>query len=151
MSQQEIIIQMMQEYGRTGFHTGPVSENRIEQIEKSLNLELPESYKWFVRNYGYGGIEGVVIEGVAKTEVPTTVEATEDYRKYGLPKSYVVIQNLGEYMWCLDTGNMKNGECPVVNWSQVGGLGKLNYESFYSYLIDRFQESIDNLDDDDGI
>ncbi|MCY9389544.1 SMI1/KNR4 family protein, partial [Bacillus haynesii] len=40
----------------------------------------PESYKWFLKNYGSGGIFGVEIIGY-DLEGAYVVEQTEDYRK----------------------------------------------------------------------
>ncbi|MCQ6264693.1 SMI1/KNR4 family protein [Fictibacillus sp. WQ 8-8] len=37
-------------------------------------------------------------------------------------KSLVVIEDSGEYAYCLDTTHMRNNECPVIVWNRQGGL-----------------------------
>ncbi|PMB05798.1 hypothetical protein CEN49_17270 [Fischerella thermalis CCMEE 5273] len=144
----ERILAMVREYSEDSFFTGSVHESRIEQIEQLLGVKLPDDYKWFVKNFGHGGIGGVVILGVAKTEVPTCVKYTQRYREYGLPHSLVVIENCDEWVHCLDTKHMKNGECPVVDWDRFGNVGTIKYDNFYDFVLDQFNEAIDNLDDE---
>jgi antitoxin YobK len=73
------------------------------------------------------------------------VNTTRSLREYGLPKSLVVIENMDEYVYCLDTAQMNNNECPIVDWDQSFGVGKKRYNNLYSYLYDRFKDAIENL------
>ena len=43
--------------------TGGVDERQIAFIQNELGVELPKSYRWFLSNYGSGGIFGVDISG----------------------------------------------------------------------------------------
>ncbi len=43
--------------------TGGIGEDKISKIEQDLKVKLPESYKWFLRNYGSGGVYGIDILG----------------------------------------------------------------------------------------
>jgi antitoxin YobK len=61
--------------------TGGVDDNRIIEVEKELNVILPESYKWFLREYGHGGVAGVTILGIGLSGVPSVVRFTQRYRK----------------------------------------------------------------------
>ena len=88
------------------YFTGEVDENRIKQAEKVLGVNFPESYKWFLRSYG----TSASIYGIGLSETPAVVKYTLNYRKFGLPKSLVVIKDVGEWVYCLDTGRMKNNE-----------------------------------------
>ena len=99
------------------FFTGGISEKKINYIENELGVILPESYKFFLGNYGSGGMFGVEIIGCGYSEIPRVVEMTKFYRKYGLPKDLVVIEDVDEYQYCLQTSLMNDGECPVVNWA----------------------------------
>ncbi|MFC4076160.1 SMI1/KNR4 family protein [Salinithrix halophila] len=146
--EKEKILEMIREYGESHDFTGSVDETRIEQIEKMLEVPLPEDYKWFVRNFGHGGIAGVEILGVAKTEIPPCVRYTHRYREYGLPHSLVVIENCDEWVYCLETNEISNGKCPVIDWDRLGNIGVQKYENFYKFLLDEFTEAVDNLDDD---
>ncbi|SMO63794.1 SMI1/KNR4 family protein [Melghirimyces algeriensis] len=146
--EKEKILMIIREYGDSHDFTGSVDETRIEQIENMLEVTLPEDYKWFVRNFGHGGIAGIEILGVAKSEIPTCVRYTQKYREYGLPHSFVVIENCNEWIYCLDTSKMNNGECPVIDWDRLGNVGIQQYKNFYKFLLDELTEAANNLDDD---
>ncbi len=62
---------------------------------------------------------GVWIEGGSPGEIEESpvIEATRTFQEQGLPEGYVFIVNHGQYMLFLDTNQMKDGECPVLNWS----------------------------------
>ncbi|SFT02315.1 SMI1/KNR4 family protein [Marininema halotolerans] len=115
-----------------------------------LEVNFPDSYKWYIQNYGHGGVEGVEILGIAHIAMPV-VEETVHYRQHGLPPQYVVVEDCGEYVYCLDTSRMENGECPIINWAIWEPIAIDKFDDFYSFLVDRFQEEIDNLDDDDEL
>jgi len=127
------------------FFTGGVSEEFIHEIEKKLTVQLPESYKWFLSQYGYGGINGVLIEGVGLDKSLQVVKTTLNLRRYGLPESLVVIENIDEYVYCLDTAQMNKNECPILDWDQGSGIGENQYSNLYDYLYDRFNDAIENL------
>ena len=138
---EELIMSQEEEF----FFTGGVTVKLIMKIEKELNTQLPESYKWFLRHYGYGGINGVFIQGVGLDNSLQVVNATRNLREYGLPKNLVVIENMDEYVYCLDTSQMANNECPIIDWDQSIGIGEEQYDNLYSYLFDRFNDAIENL------
>ena len=57
------IVDMIKHYGEENDFYGRINEDDIKLVEKSLNIVFPESYKWFIRNYGSGGICGVEVLG----------------------------------------------------------------------------------------
>lgn len=77
---------------------------KLNYIETALNVRLPESYKWFLREYGEGGLYGVNILGYNFVDAGI-VEQTEDYRS--LTDGIVVIEYIDEFSYCLDTNKMK--------------------------------------------
>ncbi|MFF2496854.1 SMI1/KNR4 family protein [Peribacillus sp. NPDC058075] len=100
-----------------------VSEDKVKETEQKLKVSLPESYKWFLRNYGSGGIFGIDILGYDLVG-PSVVDATKDYQKhYKLIDGIVIIENVDEFAYCLDTNKMKDGECPVIMWDNQEGYG----------------------------
>ncbi|MEY9869061.1 hypothetical protein ABIE66_004440 [Peribacillus sp. B2I2] len=129
--------------------TGGVSDEKVKETEIKLQVPLPDSYKWFLRNYGYGGIFGVEIIGYGLTG-PAVVDATKDYQKYyQLIDGIVVIENVDEFAYCLDTNKMKNGECPVIMWDNQEGYGRKVADNFLDYLIESLEEAKDNWDEDE--
>ncbi|WP_139488157.1 SMI1/KNR4 family protein [Brevibacillus dissolubilis] len=135
----ERIVQLIQT-SRKSFFVGNLDDEKISNIEKILHITLPESYKWFLKEYGTGGIIGVEILGGGLRDTPTCVRETVEWRGYGLPEAFVVIENFGAGVYCLDTSRMENGECPVVDWDQGEGVGSQEYDDFLSFLIDRFSK-----------
>ena len=124
-----------------GYFTGGTTENMVKQIEESLNINLSESYKWFLMNYGSGGIFGVNILGVGKSNNPIVVTETTEYRRYGLEKNLVVIEDCDEYVYCLDTSELIDGECPVVSWDQHFGVDSIEAINFNDFLLERLSDA----------
>lgn len=127
-----------------GDFTGKADEDRINYAQELLGVSFPESYKWFLRNYGHGGIGGLEILGIARVEMPTCAEETLRFRKLGLPNNYVVIENCDEWIFCIDTSNIKEGRCPVVDWDRKGTT-RVRYSNFEEYLKDRVLEALDRM------
>ncbi|WP_052712072.1 SMI1/KNR4 family protein [Domibacillus indicus] len=132
----QYVEQMIRDYEELSLFTGGVGEQEVIEIESELAVALPESYKWFLLNFGSGGVNGSDILGAASNGEYTVVEATGKYRKYGLPEKLIVIEDLGEYVYCLDVSRLKDGDCPVVNWSMHDSDGAIiTTSSFYDYLL----------------
>ncbi|WP_028400051.1 SMI1/KNR4 family protein [Ectobacillus panaciterrae] len=138
------ILEMINQHEETADFDEEIDDSVVKGIENKLGVTFPESYRWFVTNYNAGGICGVYILGYESPEEISVVESTERQRKFGLPKPYVVIEDVDDFVYCLDTGSMKEGECPVITWDRVSGASPIRYNTFYDYVIDRFQEAIDN-------
>ena len=121
---------------------GKINEEDIKLVEHSLNIIFPESYKWFISNYGSGGICGVEILGIENKENSSVIYGTEKYRMLGLESGCVVIEDLGEFIMCIDT----NDRDKIIRWDRVNKIKEYRYNDFYEYLIDTFKEAIDNWD-----
>lgn len=138
----EELIYFIQENMESDDFTGGVDEKQIEYVQNTLEVQLPESYKWFLTNYGSGGLFGVDILGVAKSNIASVVIETKNYRDLGMSNSLVVIEDIGEYAYCLDTSKMENNECPVIAWNRQGGLDDFNTaKNFYKFLSQRLLEA----------
>lgn len=106
-------------------------------MEQDLRVNFPESYKWFLCTYGECTVAGAEIYGSYEG-----IDNTRQYREFGSPDYYVVIENLDEYQICLDTSDMKKGECPIVDWDMENGTGTIQYNNLFEYLYERFKDSI---------
>ena len=129
------------------FFTGAITESKINYIQKELGVILPDSYKFFLRHYGSGGMFGVEIIGCGYSEIPRVVEITKFYRKYGLPRDLVVIEDVDEYQYCLQTSLMNDGECPVVNWAIDDDIIVEN-ENFSVFFLKEICEAEEDWEDD---
>ncbi|WJE46694.1 SMI1/KNR4 family protein [Peribacillus frigoritolerans] len=56
--EKEKIIEIINENNDSIFLTGGVSVEQIGDIENKLNVSLPDSYKWFLEQYGEGILLG---------------------------------------------------------------------------------------------
>lgn len=136
------IVDMIKQYEEENDFYGKINEDDIKSVEQSLSIIFPENYKWFMRNYGSGVICGVEILGVEKKEDSSVTNRTERYRRIGLESGCIVIEDLGEFIMCIDT----NDGDKVIRWDRVNKNKEYMYGDFYEYLIDTFREAIDNWD-----
>lgn len=141
--------EFIKRYGKDDDFTGGVSDEKVRETELKLQVSLPESYKWFLRNYGFGGLFGVRIIGYGYTG-PAVVDATRGHQKYyDLIDGLVVIEDIDEFAYCLDTNKMKNGECPVIMWDNQEGYGFTAADNFLDYMIESLEEAKENWDEDE--
>jgi antitoxin YobK len=121
---------------------GKADEDRIRLIEKNLDTSLSESYKWFLQEFGLALISPFKILGNGLSDTPSCVRATMSWRKYGLAKHLIVIEEEDEWIYCLDTSKMIKGECPVVDWVQGKGVGNVYFDSFSSFFLTCLHEAL---------
>lgn len=126
---------------------GGIEEKDIYSMEKELNVKFPNSYKWFLKNFGQGGIYGINILGSSNGIFTNVIKETKRNRKYyKLKNEYVVIENCDEYVYCLDTNNMANNECPVVFFEKVTGIIEPRNENFLQFLFERILDAKEDYD-----
>ena len=114
-----------------GFFKGNISDELIVAAEKFLNIVFPESYKTFLKLKGCGSFKSKEFYGISNDnfnsgKVPNGIWLTGDERTSSKLDRYLVLigQSIEGY-YALDTAQMKNGECPVVDAIPIG-----NRESF---------------------
>lgn len=135
------IIKNINKYEKRGnFTHAVVSDSMILNAEKMLKVNIPEQYKWFLKKYGHGGIDGIETLGVGKTGKMVFIDKTLEFRKYGLSNEMIVIENCDEWIYCLNT---KSGN--VVIWSLGSSKCNIVYKDFIEYLNDRINDAIENM------
>ncbi|MED3542215.1 SMI1/KNR4 family protein [Bacillus toyonensis] len=130
---------MFSEREEKGDFFGGVEDEFINQLEKRLDCKFPDSYRWFLKHYGGGGA-GYIDNSPILSE-------TGVHRKIGLPNSYAVIWDVGEYVYCLDTSSLVNSECPVVTWDFVSKKTVLEAKDFYEFLSRKLKSAIEDYED----
>ncbi len=86
---------------------------------------------------------------MAKSNRVPVVINTNRYRDLGLEKDLVVIENAGEYVYCLNTSKMEKNECPVIAWNRQGGLDDYNTaQNFYEFLSQRLLDAKEAWEED---
>lgn len=115
-----------------------ISDEQIKEAENSLSVKIPSQYLEFLQEYGFGGIGGVEIIGVGGNGNLVFVEETLEYRRYGLPDNLIVIEDCGEWIYCINAETEA-----VISWTE--GFIKEEYSDFDSYVFDRFTDAAENL------
>ncbi|MEH7030420.1 SMI1/KNR4 family protein [Bacillus wiedmannii] len=134
----EELTNFIKEHEEIDDFTGGVNESQVYAVQYRLSVELPDSYKWFLNTYGSGGLFGVDILGIGKSNIASVVIVTEDYRGLEMSDNLVVIEDAGEYAYCLDMSHMENNECPIIAWNRQGGLDDYSTaKNFYEFLSQR--------------
>ncbi|AHZ14501.1 putative phage protein YobK [Bacillus velezensis SQR9] len=128
--------------------TESVTDKQIKEIEEDLKATLPDSYKWFLTEYGSGGAFGTMILGY-DSHGAEVVEQTKEYRTfYNLIPGLVVIEYIDEFSYCLDTNKMADGECPVILWDNHEGYGYTAANNFLEFLLQQLKKGKEDLDED---
>jgi len=129
------IEELIKKYDEGDDFTGGVSDEIIKDVEKQLNLNLPEQYKWFLSKYGYGGVVGINIFGVGKTsDYPVVIETNRMLKSPHFDKDWIAIESCDEYFYCLST---KDGK--VRDWD-FRGETYYEIDSFLDYLYTRIKD-----------
>ena len=136
----DIILNTIKKYEVKGdFNYASVTDDMISDAEEILGVKLPNQYVDYIKMFGHGGIAGVEILGVGLTGKMIFVESTLEYRADELPGNLVVIENVDEWLMCLDCDTGK-----VVSWDFTGYM-KEEYDSFDDYLMDQMNNAIENI------
>lgn len=131
---------LISQHENEGFFTRvPPTPEMIEKAQEKLGVKIPDQFLEYLNIYSYGGINGTEILGIGKNGKIMFLETTMRYRRYGLPDNLIVIEDCGEWAYCLDAESGK-----VVSWSQLDGV-KNEYPSFDDFLLDELEEAIANL------
>jgi len=104
----EMIIETIRKYEVPGdFTHTAVSSKMIATAEHVLKIKLPEQYIAFLKMFGHGGIGGLEVLGFGLTGRMIFVDTTIEYRDEGLPHNLVVIENVDEWLTCIDCNTGK--------------------------------------------
>ena len=111
------------------FLHGPISEDLVRQAEDTLNCKFPLSYKSFLSQYGYGGVDSFDVDGVTSHIVPgdeiqggVVWNVLQRRKKFGLCDHIIPLSEIGDgSYYALDLSQMNaENECPVVIWPLNG-------------------------------
>lgn len=135
-----LIIETINKYEQPGDFTHfAVTDKMIKSAEDALSVKLPEQYIIFLKMYGHGGIGGIEVMGFGLTGRMIFVDTTLDYRNEELPGNLVVIENVDEWLTCIDCNTGK-----IVSWDFSGYI-KEDYPCFDDYLLDQMKIAIENM------
>ncbi|WP_158301672.1 SMI1/KNR4 family protein [Paenibacillus mesophilus] len=126
--------------------TGGITDEKVMKIEEELHVKLPDSYTWFLKNYGRGGLFGVDILGWGKGDLASVVKETERYYSHGLPSSYVVVEDCDEFLYCVDTDTVdpESNEAPVLVWNKAHAKSTKRSPGFAQFFINRLLDALED-------
>ena len=136
----DLILETIKKYEEPGDFTHvTVTDEMIATAENALDVKLPKQYIEFLQMFGHGGVGGLEILGFGLTGRMIFVDTTLEYRDEDLPKNLVVIENVDEWLTCIDCNTEK-----IVSWDFSGYI-KEDYDCFDDYLMDQMNSAIDNI------
>lgn len=117
---------------------GPSSED-IKKAEQELGFSIPESYIWFLKQYGHGGFFFEFL-GYGLNGDALFLRETLRQRANGLPANLLVIESCDEYVVCM---NIDNGN--IVSWSHYDNNGMIQKnDCFEDYFIECLENAVEN-------
>lgn len=139
------IKRLILEYGSKRDFFGPVSEERITQIEKENGIIFPRQYREYVKLLGSGGICGSDLLGIEGERGASVIASSTKAWDNGLDKDFIVIENVDEFDMCMNIKDVSE-HSPIYIWKKYSDHPPLlRYDSFDSYTEEAFQEGIANL------
>lgn len=143
---EKIINQYMEDEGESeeNYFIGGVSDEKIKNVEKYLEIQFPEDYRWFLKRYGSGGIEGIDILGMEKEENEieknTVVYATNQFRnEYNLASDIAIVEYSGGYATGINTKNAIGENSIVLIEPCKGGEIINKCDNFCEYLLEKLK------------
>jgi hypothetical protein len=157
----EQLIAEIESLGEVFEWAGPQSEVSVAELERTLGVKLPPSYRAFLLRYGAGGIQaydgisGIYDNEPLSMQLGTTYGDTLRMRTdRGMPSHLIVIERGDEHFppMCLDTlGPGPNGEYPVVGfWVISRTISTDSYANFAEYLEESLATSLEVIRDEQG-
>ena len=120
--------------------TGGISANKVLEIESDLGLCLCNSYKEYLRKYGFIMGYGLEINGCGLNGESQLVQDTVRFRQYSLPHNLLVMSDLGEYVYCLDNENEE-----VFCWYRDDCSSESEGCNLETFILDRLEDGKDNM------
>ena len=124
--------------GKDSFTKMAPTKEMLAEAQQKLGVPLPEQFIEYLNAYSHGGV-GFEILGVGFDGSMAFLEETLEYREDGLPANLLVVENCDEWLYCIDANS---GE--VVSWYFDDDLS-VDYPCFDDYLLDRLNDTIENL------
>jgi hypothetical protein len=121
-----------------------VSEEWIKKAENRLGFELPNTYKWWLKNYGGGEIYGEEIFSIYEQDFDTVVGGDIVYmhelnkNNNNFNKNSLVVCETNDEVFYFDISKRKyDGEFPIYCWNSKNKYA----EDFIDFLKKRIIEN----------
>lgn len=138
----ESLIDLIERSGVAFCRDGGITSSAIDNAEARLGIPLPDSYKWWLRKYGAGQIEGDILFGLDEGDIDMAniVGLAEQNARHGFHGKERLVFCVGnEEQFYFDTINLVDGEYKVF-WLEFGQDPMLFAADFAGFLKRRIRE-----------
>ncbi|WOE74883.1 SMI1/KNR4 family protein [Alterisphingorhabdus coralli] len=136
-----------------------VSEDDIKEVERSISISFPLSYRMFLNFFGSGEFRGMEIRGLVPNKLFQDTSSSaltlnrNLQRDFDFPDDLFAFENHdGDAVSCLMLSWIEDGECPVILWDHSESYERqlarphILAESFGAYFLHKVRELIAELD-----
>ena len=102
-----------------------ISDEWITKAEEKLNITLPDSYKWWLRNYSGGEVDGIEIFSIYCEDFDTVVGGDIVYmyfqnkKLYDFPDTVLPICETDDDIYYFNTAEVnENSEYPIYSMNE---------------------------------
>lgn len=129
---------------------GSHSDHEIFLAEKALNVSLPSSFKFYLKEWGNISFGHVEFLGLTNTK-DFSKSGYPNFVWYNLlkrnendfPEKFIIFQSINnEFFSCLDIENrFEDGECKIIIWNNLDKCIEQKCDlNFNDYLLDEIDE-----------
>ncbi|GHU49354.1 hypothetical protein AGMMS50289_26420 [Betaproteobacteria bacterium] len=122
-----------------------VDEEWIVKAEAALNRPLPDSYKWFLKEYAGGDIRGYEIYSIYSKPFESAVGCDIVFQHLANRKAGLLDDSKLEFFrtdldetFFFEYNEFQGGECPIYLWFPSGSVHYA--DNFYEFLYKRITE-----------
>jgi hypothetical protein len=149
----ENVATLIRQHTPAGWLDGGVDGAEIAQCEQRLGVQLPNSYRWFLREFGTGCfpdyIYGIHHGSLPGLKVEHHTQAERHQCEPPIPQHLIPFSPDGwGNHYCLDTSRLSEGECPVVFWNHAGADDQ-QPEQTHSTFLDWLEEKAREVAEDE--
>ncbi|MBU9857164.1 SMI1/KNR4 family protein [Rahnella bonaserana] len=126
---------------------GVKEEKLIDLAEKTLGVEFPDSYRFFLKNLGCGDIAGQEFYGIIKSDfinsgIPDAIWLTiKERQESNLPENYVIVSSTGDGDYVVMDCTKKQGNI-ILLWAPGLKEQSAAFKSYYDDFGDFFYDQI---------
>jgi cell wall assembly regulator SMI1 len=152
----ESLAQLMREKAPERSFGQGARDEEVAQCEEQLGVRLPESYKRFLREFGFAlwpeDVYGVYVGSSPGLQVMGNTETERHEVEPEMPHDLIPFSPDGwGNHYCLDTSRLVGGECPVVFWNHELDENQQppqTHPTFLDWLEDRVTRELQSQTDD---
>jgi hypothetical protein len=122
-----------------------VSDDVVDDAERTLGLAFPASYRWWLQRFGAGYLRGYALNGLFPIKpserdpdeklVGDVVATALLNRQSGMPRHLLELINFdGDEIFLLDLAQSLHREAPVVIWTPSSGSNQPFAPTFGDFL-----------------